>query len=200
MPEENEISLNSASRDVLTERQRQMRGEGYSLWRDDLYVNNELASAAASYVSCAGQPRAQTTQWPWDSQTFKPSTDRRRDLVKAGALILAEIERLDRSSLIQHWPVRRDENGMFWHPHLPEFDEGDDDKCKQWIAEQGLTVKMVSIESADDEISERYFNSGDPDCSYWEPDRPEGEGWFCLSISDTDDGPVCWWARRVVTP
>lgn len=101
--------------------------------------------------------------------------------------------------LIQPAPVVRDENGMFWHPDLPELDEGDSDKYKQWIADQGLSVKMVSIESADDEISERYFNSDEPDCTYWEPDRPEGEGWFCLSISDTDDGPVCWWARREVT-
>lgn len=34
--------------------------------------------------------------WPWDESWWKP-TNRRRDLVKAGALILAEIERLDRA-------------------------------------------------------------------------------------------------------
>lgn len=200
MSEENEIRLNSALRDVLTERQRQMRVEGYSLWGDDLYVNNELASAAASYASCAGRPRAQKTQWPWGSQTLKPSTDRRRDLVKAGALILAEIERLDRTKLIRHWPVRRDENGMFQHPDMPDFSEGDGEKCKAWIAEQGLAVTMVSLEYADEEIADRYFEAGDPDCSYWELERPDGEGWFCLAIHDTDDGPVCWWARREVTP
>lgn len=100
--------------------------------------------------------------------------------------------------MIQPTPVVRDENGMFWHPDLPEFDEGDGDKCKQWVSEQGLTVKMVSIEGADEAIADRYFESHDPDCSYWEPDRPEGEGWFCLSISDTDDGPACWWARREI--
>ena len=33
--------------------------------------------------------------WPWDPHWFKTSS-RRRDLIKAGALILAEIERLDR--------------------------------------------------------------------------------------------------------
>lgn len=102
--------------------------------------------------------------------------------------------------LIQPAPVERDENGMFWHPELPEFDEGDGDKCKAWIAQQGLQVAMVSIEGADDEISDRYFESDDPDCSYWDPRRPDGDGWFCLSINDTDDGPVCWWARREVQP
>ncbi|KAA2226780.1 hypothetical protein FJD34_25050 [Pseudomonas brenneri] len=121
-------------------------------------------------------------------------------MVKAAALLLAEIERLDRVGLVKHWPVRRDENGMFRYPGLPSFDEGDGDKCKQWLAEQGLVLKTASIEYADEAISDRYLNSGDPDCSYWEPERPDGEGWFCLSIGDTDDGPVCWWARREVTP
>jgi hypothetical protein len=35
--------------------------------------------------------------WPWEASWFKPSTAR-RDLIKAGALILAEIERLDRAA------------------------------------------------------------------------------------------------------
>lgn len=200
MPEEIAISLNRAARDVVAERQRQVSAEGYSLYRDDLYVKGELAEAGATYANLAGNPKHISTAWPWGQATFKPSADRRRDMVKAAALLLAEIERLDRVGLISHQLVRRDENGMFWHADLPPFDEGDGDKCKQWLAKQGLTVKMVGIESAKDEISERYFKSGDPDCSYWEPERPDGEGWFCLSIHDTDDGPVCWWARREVTP
>ncbi|KTC22487.1 hypothetical protein AO392_18775 [Pseudomonas putida] len=102
--------------------------------------------------------------------------------------------------LIQPAPVVRDEYGMFQHPDLPDFDEGDGDKCKAWIAEQGLEVGKVSLEYADEAIADRYFESHDPDCSYWEPYRPDGDGWFCLAIHDTDDGPVCWWGRRVVTP
>ena len=103
--------------------------------------------------------------------------------------------------LIQPAPVVRDENGMFAHPDMPDFDEGDGDKCKAWVAEQALEVTMARLEYHSDEaVSERYFEAGDPDCSYWEPDRPDGEDWFCLAIHDTDDGPVCWWARRVVTP
>lgn len=104
-------------------------------------------------------------------------------------------------SLIEPAKVIRDENGMFQHPNLPDFDEGDGEECKAWVAEQGLQVKMVELEYHSDEaVSERYFEAGEPDCSYWEPDRPGGEGWFCLAIHDTDDGPVCWWARREVTP
>ncbi|GAB6406068.1 hypothetical protein [Pseudomonas sp. MHK4] len=102
--------------------------------------------------------------------------------------------------LIQPAPVVRDEMGSFQHPDLPDFDEGDGDKCKAWVAEQRLKVAMVSLEYADEAVADRYFESGDPDYSYWEPDRPEGEDWFCLAIHDTDDGPVCWWARREVAP
>lgn len=103
--------------------------------------------------------------------------------------------------LIEQTPVIRGENGFFQHPDLPNFDEADRDKCKAWIAEQRLDVVMVALENhSDPAISEQYGEAGDPDCSYWEPDGPDGEEWFCLAIHDTDDGPVCWWARRVVTP
>lgn len=103
--------------------------------------------------------------------------------------------------LIQAVPVVRDDEGMFYHPDMPDFDEGEGERCRVWIAEQGLEVKMVELEyHSDESISERYFEAGEADCSYWDPDRPDGDGWFCLSIHDSDDGPVCWWARRVVTP
>jgi hypothetical protein len=36
-------------------------------------------------------------RWPWSQDWWKP-TNPRRDLVKAGALIAAEIERLDRAT------------------------------------------------------------------------------------------------------
>ena len=200
MPEENAVHLNRAARDVIAERQRQVSAEGYSLFQDDRYVKGELAEAAATYANLAGCPRSMSTSWPWKQNTFKPSSDRRRDLVKAAALLLAEIERLDRVRLIRPWPVKRDGNGMFQHTDMPDFDEDDGDKCRAWIAEQGLTVAMVSLEFAEAAVADRYFESNDPDCSYWEPDRPDGEGWFCLAIHDTEDGPVCWWARREVTP
>ncbi|EJN3771908.1 hypothetical protein NVA45_004960, partial [Escherichia coli] len=35
-----------------------------------------------------------------------------------------------------------------------------------------------------------------PDIAAWEPERPEGEGWFIGSIHDTEDGPVCIWLRN----
>ncbi|MDU8429161.1 hypothetical protein RYA99_12240 [Pseudomonas syringae pv. actinidifoliorum] len=89
MPEENSPALNSAARDVIAERQRQVSVEGYSLYHDDAYVKGEMAEAAATYATLAGKPGSQSTDWPWGEQAFKPSADRRRDLVKAAALLLA---------------------------------------------------------------------------------------------------------------
>lgn len=94
-------NLTNAARDVLAERQRQISTEGWTPEHDDRYVNGDLASAASCYVInvCeGGDPEGEGRPpfgWPWSAEWWKP-TDRRRDLVKAGALILAEIERLDR--------------------------------------------------------------------------------------------------------
>ncbi|RZI83682.1 MAG: hypothetical protein EOP15_18555 [Pseudomonas sp.] len=102
--------------------------------------------------------------------------------------------------LIQPSPVVRDEYGMFQHPDLPDVEEGDVDRCKAWFAEQGLEVGKVSLEYAEEAIADQYLESHDPDCSYWEPVRPDGGGSFCLAIHDSDDGPVCWWDLPVGTP
>ena len=97
-----------AWRDVLAERQRQISEEGWDDIHDDMNDRGELAQAAACYA-LSGTPADEAVFihgrwkdprglfWPhsWDKEWWKP-TDRRRDLVKAGALILAEIERLDR--------------------------------------------------------------------------------------------------------
>ena len=86
----------AAARDVLDERQRQIIGEGFSTARDDGYTNLELADAAAQYaLQAGGWPSLNV--WPWKPDTFKEGAPREM-LVKAGALILAEIERLDRAA------------------------------------------------------------------------------------------------------
>lgn len=97
-----------AAEDVLAERSRQVNTEGWAPVRDDGYTEGELALAAACY---AGQARIRyptpgepPPMWPWASTWWKP-TDHRRNLVKAGALILAEIERLDRAQLAQECPL-----------------------------------------------------------------------------------------------
>lgn len=84
-------STPNAARDVLAERERQKAVEGWTPAHDDGHTDNELSRAAACYAI------GNAALWPWSMRWWKP-TDRRRDLVKAGALVLAEIERLDRSA------------------------------------------------------------------------------------------------------
>lgn len=112
-----EARLTDAARDMLAERRRQVEAEGWTPKHDDEHDKGEMARAAACYAlhagSCfawradayqsakphEGNPAAQDSLWPWDMQWWKPK-DPRRDLVRAGALILAELERLDRAALL----------------------------------------------------------------------------------------------------
>ncbi len=89
-----------AAKDVLAERRRQKIKEGWDVAHDDKHRDGVLARAAACYAfpRMHQDPRIITPlDWPksWGAKWWKPK-DRRRDLVRAAALILAEIERLDR--------------------------------------------------------------------------------------------------------
>lgn len=93
-------AFNPAILDVVAERQRQKTIEGWTPEHDDEHCNGELAMAAVCYINETGTVNRNGGKpwgWPWDASWWKPKT-RRRNLVKAGALILAEIERLDRDA------------------------------------------------------------------------------------------------------
>ena len=87
-----------AAVDVLKERCRQVEEEGYAPESDDGYTDYQLPRAAICYaIKAAGLPSHRATlYWPFPAPAFKP-TERRANLVKAAALLLAEIERLDRA-------------------------------------------------------------------------------------------------------
>ena len=94
------LSPGSALGDVHIERLRQIDVENRSPVDDDDYSLGQLAYAASGYAQ--GSVPAQQVQgclrpsyWPWHPRWWKPGSPRRM-LVKAGALILAEIERIDR--------------------------------------------------------------------------------------------------------
>ncbi|HGM5016141.1 TPA: hypothetical protein ACKPYW_000496 [Pseudomonas aeruginosa] len=93
--------------DVQAERRRQVEAEGWTPEHDDEHSHGQMARAAACYaLAGSSAPNDGTAAllvslaWPWDQQWWKPTT-RRRDLVKACALALAEIERLDRAGISQ---------------------------------------------------------------------------------------------------
>ena len=94
-------AFNPAILDVIAERQRQKVVEGWTSEHDDQYGKSQLLWASSCYVLNTIQPFNRIPMdWPWAPEWWKP-TGPRRDLVKAGALILAEIERIDRAAGIQ---------------------------------------------------------------------------------------------------
>lgn len=93
------VEQSCAALDVLAERRRQVEAEGMSTAADDRYQAAELPRAAASYILNGANDEAPAI-WPWAKSWWKPR-DARANYVRAGALILAEIERLDRAALAQ---------------------------------------------------------------------------------------------------
>lgn len=94
-------TLSNAAQSVIAERQRQQSAEGWTPEHDDQYGESQLLWASSCYVLNTIQPFNRIPlDWPWAPEWWKP-TNPRRDLVKAGALILAEIERIDRQEAAQ---------------------------------------------------------------------------------------------------
>lgn len=87
-----------AVNDVLAERSRQQQ-KGYTAEHDDKHADGSIAAAAA--LIAGGYPRrAAMPGWPTKlAKQVATSMDRRQQLVIAAAMIVAEIERLDRAAL-----------------------------------------------------------------------------------------------------
>lgn len=90
---------------IRKERERQINVEGYNAEHDDREKVGALSTAGAIYALPLNLRTIMnaTEYWPWDKSFYKPSksdhTDARiKELVKAGALIAAEIDRLKRNN------------------------------------------------------------------------------------------------------
>lgn len=99
---------------IAAERQRQRSAEGWTPEHDDEHHNAEMLQAASQYLdmgefiartgrddgeSYFGGLPPQAWRWPWDISWWKPDYgDPIRNLEKAGALIAAEIDRLQRAA------------------------------------------------------------------------------------------------------
>lgn len=101
--------MNSGVKLIALERARQVRKENWSADHDDSHTSDEMAIAAACYalpvdlrVKSIWKSTLLSLLWPWDECWWKPArrggglSRRVRELVKAGALIAAEIDRLQR--------------------------------------------------------------------------------------------------------
>ena len=91
---------------IAHERERQMLpassgGEGNTKEHDDAHTGGEMAIAAACYILRGMHKKMVPSMWPWEAAWWKPS-DPIRNLVKAGALIAAEIDRLQRLQCCGH--------------------------------------------------------------------------------------------------
>lgn len=102
--------LKSGIEIIAVERERQKTVEGFDAEHDSANDDGELARAAASfampplwrsYTSRIQNYRGIPLSWPlsWGKKWWKPTPhDRIRELAKAGALIAAEIDRLQRKT------------------------------------------------------------------------------------------------------
>lgn len=102
---------------IQAERYRQIEDEGWTPEHDDKHEFGDLALAAAAYAAHSSRRGRQGDVmvgrinnwlragwfdlpgllWPFDPGWWKPHS-RERDLIRAGALIVAELERLARAN------------------------------------------------------------------------------------------------------
>jgi hypothetical protein len=93
---------------IAAERKRQIEEEGFTAKHDDRWNKGELADAAVCYALSKEDRDLEVMiydsvqylfnrLWPFFDERFKPSPDNRiRELAKTGALVAAEIDRLQR--------------------------------------------------------------------------------------------------------
>ena len=93
---------------IQKERERQIEEEGWTEEHDKHHTTEEFIKAAIAYLMYNIDSKvtdykyvAKVSWWPWDKQWYKPKT-KLRNLVRAGALIAAAIDKLQKD----------EENGM----------------------------------------------------------------------------------------
>ena len=88
---------------IADERKRQVEVKGWELKKDLKHCGQELAFAAVVYATPVLQ--RDLGLWPWEQEDYKPTPDDRvRELIKAGALVAAEIDRLQSAKVAESKP------------------------------------------------------------------------------------------------
>jgi len=86
----------------------------------------------------------------------------------------------------QPMQVKRDADGTWHHPDVPQVFSGFESVFDSWAREQNLSVYSVRERLTGEDFTE------------WAPEQPEGEGWFTLRVT-MGRGIANWtWARKVM--
>jgi hypothetical protein len=96
------MTKQTAMEAIRAERRRQIEIEGFTTDHDDEHDTEALFNAGYAYYSHtigkAVYDHGIPTCWPWEARWWKPK-DARRNLERAGALMLADQERWERDGL-----------------------------------------------------------------------------------------------------
>lgn len=80
---------------IAEERRRQVEEEGWDAKHDAQHSPGDLSYVARCYTSVYIHENTPLPEgWPWNVEYWKPSDDKIKNLVRAGALIAAEIDLL----------------------------------------------------------------------------------------------------------
>ncbi|GEM_PF-1555308 len=102
--------------------------------------------------------------------------------------------------------IIRDQYGFWIHPVFSEYLNRviGDTECMTGEQHEELkryfNVEFSKVEmefDAPEEIASRYWDHEELEAvACWNPNKPKGDcDWFLVSINDTEDGPVAWWAK-----
>ncbi len=102
---------------------------------------------------------------------------------------------------IQPIEPQRDACGWWTHPDFPEPADGNEyfvpGELEAWLEYQGVewSDRLMDTEVEPGSPEALAWENLDCNCAAWSPQPPEGEGWFLVSIHDTEDGPCAVWLR-----
>lgn len=114
------MTNHTATDRIESERDRQVWDEKWTPEHDDEHDKGELAIAAACYAHHAAtvtyldnfdvyRSTPAPANWPWEAKWWKPKQPQ-RDLIRAGALIAAEIDRIERRIIKRGVEIMLDPN------------------------------------------------------------------------------------------
>lgn len=109
--------------ELIKEERLKQIAKGYDAGHDDEHRNGEISQAAGCYLSVASaQIRGASAkefpvevflygegefQWPWEEEFYRPDEFAIQNLAKAAALIVAEMERLQRTVTHPNWAQKK---------------------------------------------------------------------------------------------